>query len=106
MLLDARLRHHRAELLYICSHVDRLDVFEAKFFLVAPFRKLRDGDEVRPARVLVPDVGGEEFPKAPAGGFGAEKNRWQLVGRRSADQRELAAGGEQIVAGGSHAINI
>jgi hypothetical protein len=33
VLLDAGLRHYRAELLYICSHVDRLDVLEAEFFL-------------------------------------------------------------------------
>jgi hypothetical protein len=49
----------------------------------------------------VADVGGEEFPKALAGGFGAEKNCGQLVGRGHADEGELAAGAGKLSGGES-----
>jgi hypothetical protein len=87
--LTLGLREHRAELL-----------FQTKFFLLAPFGKLRDGDEVRAAGVPVPDVGREEFPKALARGFRAEKNRVQLVGRGRADEGELAPEAGKLWSGG------
>jgi len=51
-----------------CRPVNRLDGFERQLVLFAPGGKLRDRDEVRLARIPVTDVGGEEFPKAPAAG--------------------------------------
>jgi len=72
--------------------MDRLDLLESQLVALAPGGKLRDGDEVRLARVPVPDVGREELPEALGGLAAAQEDRRQGSRGRSADGRELAAG--------------
>lgn len=89
--------------------MDRLHLFKCELLLFAPGRKLRDGDEIRAARVPVPDVGCKEFPESFAGLFGAEKNRRPVAGGGS-DSGPLPAGdGHEIakmVRRGSHGFDI
>jgi len=64
VLLDSRLGMGLHELLDICRHMDRLNLFELQLALFAPIRKSRDRDEVCFAGIPVADVRGEEFPEA------------------------------------------
>jgi hypothetical protein len=72
MLLDCQLRGDGPELLDIRCNVHRLD--ERKAFETSALtsnRELRDGDEVGAPGIAIPDVDGEELPKArPRSGVG------------------------------------
>ena len=67
-------------------HVERPDGREREVTLLAPGEEPAAGAGVSPARVVVVDVGGEEFDVAPAGGIagGGDERRaglwWGLFG--------------------------
>ncbi len=107
VLLDRGLGELTTKLLYICSHVNWLDLAKEKMTLLAPGGKFRRRDEIGAARVPVANVGREKFPKALAGGFGAEEEAGHVAGT-GAHGRELAArdrqGSAQIVGGVGHIL--
>ena len=64
VLLHRRLRTRRSEFFDLSGDVDWLHPFQREFATQAPIGKLRDRDEVRVARIAVPEFGPWNIPRS------------------------------------------
>ena len=95
LLLHGRRRMGPLERLYIGGDIERPDRRQRQAAIIAPSEKLPAGSRISAARVLVPDVRGEEFDITPSGRLRLRRRSAPAPDGRRARSRARRVGGSR-----------